>query len=365
MRFVVAMDSFKGSLTSLEAGNAVKRGILRSCPGAGVTVIPLADGGEGTVGAIAQFAGGEERVITVTGPLGDPVEASYILVPGTGTAYIEMAKAAGLTLLREDQRDPYHTTTYGVGELMTDAVSNGAKELVICIGGSSTNDGGAGMLQALGAKLTGKDGSDIPFGCAGLKDLYQVDMSGLKLKDIPITACCDVDNPLCGKDGASFVYGPQKGASPEACAEMDGWLESYARLCGSDPYEKGTGAAGGMSFALKNILGARTVPGAELVMKITGAEDLIRGCDIVVTGEGRMDSQTLNGKAPFKMMKLGREYNKPVYGITGMLGDGYEDCLAAGFERIVPLIRPSMQRDEAAASAEDTAAALFAGMYQP
>jgi len=360
MKAVVAMDSFKGSMTSLEAGNAVKDGILSACPSAEVTVIPLADGGEGTIDAIAPFVGGVVRSVTVTGPLGAPVEASYIFVPSTGTAYIEMAKAAGLTLLEESERDPYNATTYGVGELMKDALDNGARELVICIGGSATNDGGAGMLQALGAKFLDKNGNDIPRGCIGLKDISSVDLSGLIGRDVKITVASDVTNPLCGPDGASFVYAPQKGASPEACLEMDGWLKNFASVCEFDPYEPGTGAAGGMSFALKNFLGASIESGADIVLRITGAEDLIRECDVVVTGEGRMDSQTVNGKGPFKVMKLGLKYKKPVYGITGLLGDGYEKCLEAGFERIMPLVVPTMVKEEAIKSASETARVLFA-----
>ena len=359
MRFVVAMDSFKGSLTSLEAGNAVKRGIERACPNAEVTVLPLADGGEGTIDAIEPFLNGITRTVTVTGPAGKPVNASYIYVPETQTAYIEMAKAAGLTLLDESERDPYITTTYGVGELMKDAVLNGAKALVICIGGSATNDGGAGMLQALGALFTDKNGLEISRGCKGLKDLDSADLSGLMCRGISINVASDVTNPLCGPDGASFVYGPQKGASPEACENMDKWLGSFAVKCGFDPFEKGTGAAGGMSFAPKNFFVAHIESGADIVMRLTGAEDLIRDCDMVVTGEGRMDSQTLNGKAPFKVMKLGRKYNKPVFGITGLTGDGYEKCLEAGFERIVPLIVPVMEKEGAIKSCEDTAAVLF------
>ena len=359
MKAVVAVDSFKGSLTSLEAGNAVERGILSACPDADVTVLPLADGGEGTIDSIAPYIGGITKNLTVTGPLGKPVEASYIYEPLSRTAYIEMAKAAGLTLLKEDERDPYLTTTYGVGELMKDAVLNGAEKLVICIGGSATNDGGAGMLQALGARFRDKNGNEIKLGAIGLKDLYKADLSWLICKDKKIIAASDVTNPLCGPDGASFVYGPQKGASQKSCEEMDSWLKNYAELTGFDPYEKGTGAAGGMSFALKNILGAELRSGAEIVTDITGLEELIRECDIVITGEGRIDRQTLNGKAPYKVMQAGVKYGKPVIGICGITGDGYEECIKAGFTKIAPLIHPSMETSEAIKSVEETAEALL------
>ena len=361
MKVVVAVDSFKGSLTSIEAGNAVKRGILRACPDAEVTVLPLADGGEGTIDSIAPFICGITKTISVSDPLGRPIEASYIIDSVSKSAYIEMAKAAGLTLLKEDERDPYLTTTYGVGELMKDAIDNGAEKLVICIGGSATNDGGAGMLQALGARLLDKDGNDIRHGAIGLKDLYKADFSSLLGRGIQVITASDVTNPLCGPDGASFVYGPQKGASQKACEEMDGWLKNYAVLTGFDPYEKGTGAAGGMSFALKNILGAELRSGAKSVMEITGLEDLIRECDIVITGEGRIDSQTLNGKAPFMVMEAGRKYGKPVIGICGITGEGYEECLKAGFAKIVPLIHPVMETNKAVISVEETVERIFLG----
>ena len=353
MKVVVATDSFKGSLSSLEAGNAVRAGILSVRPDASVTVLPLADGGEGTLDAIAPYVGGEVRNVAATGPLGSPVSASYLFDPGSQTAYIEMAKASGLTLVPFSSLDPLHATTYGTGELMSDAISSGARSLVICIGGSATNDGGSGMLQSLGCRLTREDGTDIPLGCIGLKDLASVDTSNLP-RGISITVASDVTNPLCGPEGASFVYGPQKGASPETAAEMDSYLHHFASISGFDPFEPGTGAAGGMSFALKNYLGASLRSGADIVNGLTGIESLIKDCDIVITGEGRMDSQTVNGKAPYKVLLLGQKYKKPVIGITGILGEGYEKCLEAGFSKIVPLVTPAMDRDAAVASVIET-----------
>lgn len=361
MKVAVLMDSFKGSMTSLEAGNAVKKGILSVYPDAEVSVFPLADGGEGTIGSIAPFIGGIEKELTVTGPSGKKISASYFYVPSDQCAYIEMAKTCGLTLLEECEKDPFTTTTYGVGELIRDAVNGGAKTLVICIGGSATNDGGAGMLQALGAKFLDKNGHEISLGCKGLKDLYSVDISSFSYGGIKVIAACDVTNPMCGEDGCSYVYGPQKGATPEACKEMDLILRSYVDICGFDPFEKGTGAAGGMSFALKNFLGAELKSGADIVIDVTGAENAVRECDIVITGEGRMDSQTLNGKAPYKIMELGKRYGKQVIGFCGITGSGYEDLIRCGFTKIVPLIRPTMVTSEALKSLEDTAADLFSG----
>ena len=354
MKVVVAMDSFKGSLSSLQAGNAVKSGILEVCPDADVTVLPLADGGEGTIDAISPYIKGITRKLAVSGPLGTPVEADYVFEESGKTAYIEMAKASGLTLIGSEERNPYITTTYGTGELIRDAVTNGAQKLVICIGGSATNDGGVGMLQALGAKFMDKDGNPISQGAIGLKVLASADLTELIGRDLDITVASDVSNPLCGADGASHVYGPQKGANYEMAEEMDNWLLKYARILGFDPYESGTGAAGGMSFALKNVLGAKIRSGAEIVTEITDAGRHISECNIVITGEGRMDSQTINGKAPFRIMELGKKYNKPVLGITGVLGDGYEECLKVGFNKITPLIHPTMDTNEAIKSLTQT-----------
>ena len=338
----------------------MKNGILRSCPDATVSVLPLADGGEGTIDAMAPFIGGKVRALKAKGPLGAAIDSSYIYDDSTKTAYIEMAKVCGLTLLRPEERDPYKTSTYGVGEMMLDAVACGARSVVLCIGGSATNDGGAGMLQALGAKLLDPSGSFIPLGAMGLKSLASADLECLSGLDLSITVASDVTNPLCGPDGASFVYGPQKGASPEACALMDKWLLNYASVLGFDAFEPGTGAAGGISFALKNCLGAKLVSGAELVMEKTGLEREISSCNIVITGEGRMDGQTLNGKAPFKVLETGLRFGKRVFGITGCLGDGWAECVKAGFERIVPLIDPVMEKALAVRSLEETAARLFA-----
>ena len=359
MKVVTAMDSFKGSLTSLEAGNAVRDGILAVCPDADVTVLPLADGGEGTIDAIAPYVNGEIRTLTVCGPLGDPVDSYYVFDAASNTAYIEMAKASGLTLIDESRRDPFNATSYGTGELILDAVNNGAKHLVVCIGGSATNDGGAGMLQALGARFLASSGNEIPRGAIGLRSIHSIDLYSLVGTGLDIVVASDVTNPLCGPDGCSHVYGPQKGATYEAACEMDEWLRAFAGKCGFDPFEPGTGAAGGMSFALKNFLGASIRSGADIVTDITGAGSLIRECDIVITGEGRMDSQTVNGKAPFKIMKLGVKYGKRVIGITGILGEGYGACLDAGFDKIVPLINPTMDTTKAIESVIETTRTLF------
>ena len=353
------MDSFKGSLASLEAGYAVRRGILRACPDAEVDVLPLADGGEGTLESIAPVIGGETVELTVTGPAGTPVEESYIYAASDDSAYIEMARASGLTLVPEKLRDPLTATSYGTGELISDAVRKGAHKIFVFIGGSATNDGGSGLLQAIGVKLKDMNGNDIGRGAAGLRDLAAVDTSDMIGKDVSVTVACDVTNPLCGPEGASLVYGPQKGASPAVCAEMDSYLEHFASVSGFPSDEAGTGAAGGVSFALKNFLGAEIRSGAEMVLAITGADQAIRDCNIVITGEGRMDGQTVNGKAPYKVLELGLKYGRPVYGICGITGEGAGRCLEAGFTKIVPLIRPVMKKEEAIRSVEETAESLI------
>lgn len=359
MKIVIAMDSFKGSMTSAEAGNAAREGILRTHPDFRVTVLPLADGGEGTIDAIAPFVEGTIRHMKVTGPLNDPADSYYLFLPSQKTAYIEMANASGLTLISPDERNPYEATTYGTGELIKDAIKSGAKKICVFMGGSATNDGGAGMLQAIGIKLLDKSGKDIDRGAIGLKDLYSIDRTGLPDPDIEFIAATDVTNPLCGTNGASHVYGPQKGASPEMVRQMDSWLISFAKTADHDPDEAGTGAAGGLCFALKNFLGAKIVSGADLVTKITGLEEQIRDADIVITGEGKMDGQTLNGKAPFKVLQLAKRYGKTVYGITGTLSEDTDLLLQAGFTRIIPLMDPSMETDKAVRSVSMTLKDLF------
>ncbi|MBO4461078.1 MAG: glycerate kinase [Clostridiales bacterium] len=359
MNIVIAMDSFKGSMSSAEAGNAAKEGILKIHPDAEVTVLPLADGGEGTIDAITLFLDGTICQMKVRGPLNDTVDSYYLFVPSQETAYIEMAKASGLTLISPDERNPYEATTYGTGELIKDAISSGAKKIYVFMGGSATNDGGAGMLQALGCRLLDKNGDDIKSGAIGLKDLDSIDRTGLMGLDVEFIAATDVTNPLCGTNGASHVYGPQKGATPEMVRQMDSRLMSFAKTAGHDPDEPGTGAAGGLSFALKNFLGAKIVSGADLVTKITGLEEQIKDADIVITGEGKMDSQTLNGKAPFKVLQLAKRYGKTVYGITGTLSEDTDRLLQAGFTRIIPLKDPSMETDKAVRSVSMTLKDLF------
>ena len=326
MRFLMAIDSFKGSLSSLEAGRAAERGILRAMPDADVTVKPLADGGEGTAEALITGMGGRVQSVTVHDPLGREITAEYGILPD-GTAVMEMAAAAGLTLLGEEERDIMSASTYGVGEMIADAVSKGCRDFIIGIGGSATNDGGAGCLQALGFGLYDGNGVPVRRGAMGLADLAEITADGAlpQLRDCRFRVACDVKNPLCGDNGCSRVFAPQKGAAEEEIPLMDGWLSRYAEtLKGTfpqaDPNCEGAGAAGGMGFALMFALGAELRSGAELVMEAVAMEQAVQQADIVVTGEGCLDGQTAMGKAPAVMAALAKKYGKPVLAFGGAVG---------------------------------------------
>ncbi|WP_164170464.1 glycerate kinase [Ruminococcus flavefaciens] len=330
MKVLIAIDSFKGSLTSLEAGRAAERGILRAMPDADVTVKPLADGGEGTAEALITGMGGRTQSVTVHDPLGREITAEYGILPD-GTAVMEMAAAAGLTLLGEEERDIMSASTCGVGEMIADAVSRGCREFIIGIGGSATNDGGAGCLQALGFGLFDGNGAPISRGARGLADLAEITADGAlhELRDCRFRVACDVKNPLCGDNGCSRVFAPQKGAAEEDIPLMDGWLSRYAETMKrtfpqADPNCEGAGAAGGMGFALMFALGAELRSGAELVMEAVAMEQAVQQADIVVTGEGCLDGQTAMGKAPAVLAALAKKYGKPVLAFGGAVGRGAE-----------------------------------------
>ena len=372
MKVAIAIDSFKGSLSSIATGNAAAEGVRRVFPDAECRVRPLADGGEGTVDALVAGLGGEQKTVTVTGPAGKPVNAKYGLLPD-GVAVMELAEAAGITLVSGAEKNPLYTTTYGVGEMILDAVKNGARKFVIGIGGSATNDGGAGMLQALGFRLLDSSGNDIPRGGAGLAKLSRIEppepsnLQTFKLSNFRIA--CDVTNPLCGPNGASAVFGPQKGATPETVRELDEALAHFAEIVdkskseveveqrslssavrlgtSTSPHAPGTGAAGGLGFAFKAFLGAELVPGVDLILNETHLEDFIRDADIVITGEGRLDGQTVMGKAPIGVARLAKRYGKRVLAFSGILGDGVEAVNAAGVDAYFPILRKLVPLEEA------------------
>ena len=351
---VVAIDSFKGSMTSMEAGAAITEGARRADPSLAVTVRPLADGGEGTVDALVSGMNGTLRTVTVTGPLGDPVRCAYGLIEKEKLAVIEMSGAAGITLVPPEKRDPLYTTTYGVGQVIRDAIGMGCRRFIIGIGGSATNDGGVGMLQALGFRFLDEKGDSVPYGALGLKALRSIsaDTRMKELDECTFMIACDVKNVLCGPEGCSAVYGPQKGADEEMIRQMDLWMAQYAalsRACvpDADPLREGTGAAGGMGFAFLSFLHGTLLSGIDLILRETRLETYIRDADLVITGEGRLDGQTAMGKAPVGVAALAKQYGKPVIAFAGSVTPDARACNEKGIDAYFPILRGISTLEEA------------------
>lgn len=352
MKVLIAIDSFKGSLSSLEAGKAVENAILKLEPAAETFVRPLADGGEGTVDALCEGLGGERVTVNVTGPLFDRVEAEYAVIGQT--AVIEMAAAAGITLVPYGDRNPLNTTTFGVGEMIKDAVLRGCRRFIVGIGGSATNDGGIGMLSALGFQFLNKKGEQVKPNGAGLAEIEKIVCENALqgLSECSFLVACDVNNPLCGKTGCSAVYGPQKGATPEIISKMDGWLSRYADLAfasglNADKNYTGSGAAGGLGFAFKTFLGAELKKGVDIILSETKLEEYIEKSDIVVTGEGRLDEQTVMGKAPIGVAALAKKHGKRVIAFAGCVTEGAVACLDNGIDAFFPILRSVTTLEEA------------------
>ena len=376
MRIVVSMDSFKGSLTSLEAGNSVHDGIRKADPSACVTVCPMADGGEGTVEALRQGLGGDAVTVSVLGPLGASVAAAYCVLPDRRTAVMEMAAAAGITLVDPRKRDVRRATTYGVGQLILDAIARGCRHFILGIGGSATNDGGTGMLAALGYEFLDLNGQKIPLGAGGLEQLHRISAENVlpELAECTFRIACDVTNPLCGSNGCSAVFGPQKGATQDMIPKLDAWLRNYGKLAKTvsekaDPDYPGAGAAGGLGFAFLTFTNATLEPGVEIILSETGLEEKIRSADIVVTGEGRLDRQTVMGKAPIGVAKLAKKHDKKVIAFCGCIGEGAEACLAHGIDAYFPIVQTSVTTEEALKTENayrdlrDTACGVFRRMF--
>lgn len=354
MKVVIAIDSFKGSLSSLQAGAAVKAAICRLDSRAEIVVKPLADGGEGTVEALGESADSEMVTLQVTGPLLKPVTAKYCILKTTNTAVIEMASAAGITLVADGERNPLETTTYGVGELIKDAIQKGCRRFLVGIGGSATNDGGTGMLSALGYGFFDRDNNPISFGAKGLKDLHTIKIDNVlpELKDCRFQIACDVTNPLCGGNGCSAVYGPQKGATAAMINDMDTWLSRYAELAKgispkADKDHPGAGAAGGLGFAFLSFTNSQLKSGINIVLDEIGLEEDIKNADIVVTGEGRLDAQTVMGKAPIGVARLAKKYGKRVVAFSGCVTEGAELCNEHGIDAFFPVLRSVTTLEEA------------------
>ena len=351
MKVAIAIDSFKGSIGSVDAGNAAADGVRRVFPSAECFVSPLADGGEGLVDALAPALGGDVRTVEVTGPTGERVPARYALVNGE-TAIVEMSQAAGIVLVPKDSRNPFATTTFGVGELVVHAAKAGARKFLVGLGGSATNDAGAGMLQALGFRILDAEGREIGSGGKELLRAAKVECpeeTRKMLSGLEFTVACDVTNPLCGPSGASAVFGPQKGATPEMVKTLDAALANFAAVSGGDREAPGAGAAGGMGYALKTFFGARLVPGVDLVLEATGFAERVKEADLVITGEGRLDFQTSMGKAPAGVAKLALRYGKKTIAICGAEGEGAKAVHDAGIIAYFPVLRKVTTLEEAMA----------------
>ncbi|MDO4678733.1 MAG: glycerate kinase [Eubacteriales bacterium] len=372
MKAVIAMDSFKGSLTSMEAGKAAAKGIYKVYPGAEILVKPLADGGEGTVNALVNGMDGTFETVRVTGPLGQPVDAVYGILSENRTAVMEMAQASGITLVKKEKRNPLHTTTYGVGEMIRDAIQKGCRRFLMGIGGSATNDGGIGMLQALGYNILNEKGNPVAPGAAGLKELSFISDTHVipELKECEFHIACDVTNPLCGETGCSAVFGPQKGATSEMVRDMDLWMKQYASLARklspkADASIPGTGAAGGLGFAFLGFTNAVLESGIHIILKAAHMEEAIKDADFVITGEGRLDSQTAMGKAPAGVASLAKKYHKPVIAFSGSAAKDAVLCNKNGIDAFFPIIRgvcsleEAMNPENARQNMTDTAEQVF------
>ena len=331
----------------MEAGNAICSGILRVYPDAKINVLPLADGGEGTVEALTLGMGGELQFLEVTGPInGQKVTAKYGILRDKKTAIIEMAAAAGLTLLLPEKRNPLYTTTYGVGEILRDAIHKGCRHFIVGIGGSATNDGGLGMLQALGWQMLDSNGEAIPHNTIGLEKLAVIDDSIVlpELKECTFRIACDVTNPLLGQEGCSAVFGPQKGALSNMIPIMDEWLQHYAELAKAkypqaNPQAPGAGAAGGLGFAFLTFTNAALESGINIVMEETKLEEQISAADMVITGEGQLDGQSIMGKAPIGVAQLAKKHAKPVIAFSGCVTPEARLCNEHGIDAYFPILR--------------------------
>ena len=407
MKILIAIDSFKGSLSSKEAGEAIKSGILRIIPNAEVLISPLADGGEGTVETLVEALGGSLETVRVKGPLFQEVEAHYGILsesekfqaeiksdthretlpedpskahseapsetdsqysPEDGKlAVMEMSQASGITLLSPEKRNPLKTSSYGVGQMILDAYYKGCRRFLIGIGGSATNDGGIGMLTALGFRFTKENGEEIsPIG-EGLKDLVKIENSSVPegLLQCSFQIACDVENPLYGENGASLIYGFQKGGNKELLSQMDLWMKHYSELVkeynpAANSEAPGSGAAGGLGFAFRSFLQGELKSGVSLILEETKLSEKMQGADLVITGEGRLDEQSAMGKAPIGVAKLAKEQGIPVIAFAGAVTEGAKACNQAGIDAYFPILREittledAMNKENARRNLEDT-----------
>ncbi len=337
MKVIIAIDSFKGSLSSKRAGEAVKLALEELDKNSIADVVCLADGGEGTTEALVEGLGGEYKTVEVTGPLGDKVNAIYGVIDNV--AVIEMATASGITLVEKSRLNPLLATTYGVGEVILDAINLGCRDFIIGLGGSATNDVGVGMLKALGYEFLDKDGNLVGLGAQALKDIVKISDKNVdkRLKDCSFTIACDVKNPLVGSQGCSEIFSRQKGATEQMVKDMDGWIDNYSSVVkvynpSIDKNAQGMGAAGGLGFAFTWFLNGKITPGIELITQKIGLEEKIKTADIVITGEGRLDGQSAMGKAPVGVSTLAKKYGKKVIAFAGSIGSGAEILNSYGID---------------------------------
>lgn len=354
MKIVISIDSLKGSLTSIEAANAIKKGILSVDNKSDVVIMPLADGGEGTVEALVQGMNGEEKVITVTGPINEKVNATYGILKETNTAIIEMAQASGLPLVPAELRNPLNTTTYGVGEIIKEAIEKGCRNFIVGIGGSATNDCGIGMLQALGFEFYDENDNLVGLGGKVLNQIKRIKTDN-KLKELDecnFKIACDVNNPLYGENGAAYIYGPQKGATEEIVKELDKGLKNFAEVVKDDlgkdiAHIGGAGAAGGLGFGFLGFLNSKLESGIKIILDEIKLEEVVKDADIVITGEGRLDNQTAMGKAPIGVAKLAKKHGAKVIAIAGCTTPDAVKCNEEGIDAYFSIVNKAMTIDEA------------------
>lgn len=352
--FVLAPDSFKESMTANEVCDAMERGFKKVYPEAEYIKVPMADGGEGTVQSLVDATGGFMKTTEVMGPRGTVVQANYGILGDGKTGVIEMSEASGIHLISKKERNPLLTSTYGTGQLILACLKEGVSKLIIGIGGSATNDGGTGMAMALGAKFYNSNGHELPLGGGGLNGLEKIDTTGLShlLKEVEVIVACDVTNPLCGDNGASAIFGPQKGATPEMVETLDNNLSHFAKVVqdqvGIDVRDiPGSGAAGGLGAGLLIFANATLKKGIDIVIEYAALEEKVSRANYVITGEGRIDSQTINGKTPFGVARVGQKYNRPVIAIAGQVGQNIEPLYDEGFSAILCIVPKMMSIDEA------------------
>ncbi|GEK57529.1 glycerate kinase [Marinococcus halophilus] len=356
MKVVIAPDSFKESMTAMEAAQAIERGFRQGMgnPGALVTeLIPMADGGEGTTQSLRDGLGGEVHAVDVSGPDGSAVKAEFVYIQKSRTAVIEMAEASGIGLVTKKNREPLTASSYGTGQMILKALYEGAERIILGLGGSATNDGGAGMAAALGVRFLDQNGEDIAPGGAALKHLHRIDVSGIdkRIHEVTVRAACDVTNPLTGPEGASAVYGPQKGAEPEDVQELDEALRMFGEVIERDLHkpvlqEKGAGAAGGLGAGAIAFLNAALEPGIDIVLEESRFSERSAGASLVITGEGKIDAQTVFGKTPVGVAKASPP-GSTVVAVAGQLGDGYEKVYEAGIDAAFSMVPGIVSLDQA------------------